>query len=305
MSAVLEQISQALAELAEQVITGVVAVRAGAYRVVSGVAIRPDLIAVADHGLKRRDRVPVHAVGGREGTAVLLGRDQSVDVAILKVEGFELQPLKAANPDELRAGMLITVAGLTIDAGPSISVGLLGAVSGPRRTFKSGTLDRFLRLDVNLYPSQTGAAVVTAQGDLIGMATPGLLRHSAVAVPITNLNKLADELLKQGRLRQGYIGVALQPVAIPEWSQQKLGGQFDAGLIVLSVEPNSPADAAGLHLGDILVSLDEKPLRDMDDLQQALRAESVGSTLDLVLLRGGEAFRRQITVGERASKRDA
>ncbi len=305
MSAVLQQISQALAALAEQVLTGVVAVRAGAYRVVSGVVLRPNLIAVADHGLKRRDRVPIYAAGGGEGTAVLLGRDPGVDVALLKVEGVEIQPLKSANLDELKPGMLTTVAGLTIDAGPSISVGILGAVSGPRRTFKLGTLDRFFRLDVNLYPSQSGAAVVTAQGDLIGMATPGLLRHSSVAVPVTTLNKLADELLKQGRVRQGYLGVSLQSVAIPEWSQQKLGGQFDAGLIVLSVEPESPADIAGLYLGDILVSLDGKPLRDMDDLQQALPGETVGSTIELVLLRGGEAFRRQVTVGERTSKRNA
>jgi len=304
MSAVLEQISQSIAGLAEQVIARVVAVRAGAYRVVSGVAIRPDLVAVADHGLKRRDRVPIYGVGGREGTAVLLGRDQSIDVAILKVEGFNLEPLKPAKLDEVKAGTFTLVAGLTVDAGPSISVGILGAVSGARHTFRSGTLDRFLRLDVNLYPSQTGAAVVTAQGDLIGMATPGLLRHSSVAVPITTLDKLADEILKQGRLRQGYIGVSVQSVAIPEWSQQKLGGKFDAGLIVLSVEPESPADAAGLHLGDILVSLNGTPLREMDDLQQGLRSESVGSTLELVLLRGGGAFRRQITVGERTSKRD-
>ena len=82
-------------------------------------------------------------------------------------------------------------------------------------------MDHFFRLDVNLYPSQSGAAVVNAEAHLIGLATPGLLRHSAVAVPLITLNRIAEELLQQGRIRHGYLGVGLHPVEVPASLREK------------------------------------------------------------------------------------
>jgi serine protease DegQ len=164
-------------------------------------------------------------------------------------------------------------------------------------------LDHFIRLDVNVYPSQVGAAVVDADGGLIGVATPGLLRHSSVAVPVTTLDRTADELLQQGRIRQGYLGVGLQPVAIPTALQEKIGGQ-KSGLIVLSVEPDSPAEKARLQLGDTLISLNAKPVNDVDDLQNALHGDVVGQTVNMVLLRGGEPVETRITISERSQRRN-
>ncbi|MBV8829015.1 MAG: serine protease [Acidobacteriaceae bacterium] len=300
----LRNLSDSLAASVDTSISGVVAVRAAAYRVSSGVAIRPDLIAVADHTLKRSDRIPVQTADGRNASATLLGRDPTVDVAILKVSDLTLTPLPSASPDTLKAGMLVTVVGLTMDAGPSVSLGMLGAVSGPRRTWRSGVLDRFIRLDVNLYPSQSGAAVVNCEGQFVGLATPGLLRHSAVAVPLATIDKVAEELVKQGRIRQGYLGVGVQPVAIPESLRAKIGDDQTSGLIVLTVETQSPAEQGSLQIGDILVSLDGKPLADVDDLHQALRGEIVGKRSELLILRGGEALRREIEISERARKSD-
>jgi len=214
-----------------------------------------------------------------------------------------LSPLQASDPASLKPGMLAAVVGLTIDAGPSASLGILGAVSGSRRTWRGGVLDHFIRLDVNVYPSQVGAAVVDTDGGLIGVATPGLLRHSSVAVPVTTLDRTADELLQQGRIRQGYLGVGLQPVAIPTALQEKIGGQ-KSGLIVLSVEPDSPAEKARLQLGDTLISLSAKPLTDVDDLQNALHGDVVGQTVNMVLLRGGEPVETQITISERSQRRN-
>jgi S1-C subfamily serine protease len=223
-------------------------------------------------------------------------------VAILKADGLKLTPLQARDPVSLKPGMLAAVVGLTTDAGPSASLGILGAVSGSRRTWRGGVLDHFIRLDVNVYPSQVGAAVVDSDGGLIGLATPGLLRHSSVAVPVTTLDGTVDELLQQGRIRQGYLGVGLQPVVIPTSLQEKIGGQ-KSGLIVLSVEPGSPAEKAQLQLGDTLISLNTKPLNDIDDLQNALHGDSVGQAVNLTLLRGGERVQTQITISERSQRR--
>ena len=195
--------------------------------------------------------------------------------------------------------MLISVVGLTIDVGPSASLGILGAVGGERRTWRGGTLDQFLRLDVNLYPSQSGAAVVDATGRLIGMATPSLLRHSAAAVPLVTLNRIADELLNQGRIRQGYLGVGVQPLSIPPALRQTSTFALDAGLIVLSIEPDSPAAHAHLQLGDILLTLDNHQMTDIDELQAALRGENIGRTVEALLLRGGAAIQVQLTIADR------
>jgi serine protease Do len=302
LKAELSGLSESVIELVRRTVGGVVALKAAPYRVVSGVSLRADLIATADHSLKRQERVPVETGDGRQGVASILGRDPRVDVAILKVEDLKLTPLEARDPASLKPGMLAAVVGLTIDSGPSASLGILGAVSGSRRTWRGGLLDHFVRLDVNVYPSQIGAAVVDSDGGLIGLATPALLRHSSVAVPLATLNRTAEELLQQGRIRQGYLGVGLQPVAIPAALQEKIGGQ-QSGLILLSVEAGSPAEQGRLQLGDTLISLSGKPLSDVDDLQNALQGDSVGQNVKLVLLRGGERVETQILIAERTQKR--
>jgi S1-C subfamily serine protease len=299
----LASFSDSLVALIERAAQGVVAVKAAPYRTSSGVSIGDNLVAVADHALRRRDRLPVQLVDGAAGTADILGRDPSLDLAILKVDGLPLKTLPFADPNSVKAGSLAAIVGLTTDAGPSSSLGIIGAAGGSRRTWRGGTLDHFFRLDANIYPSQSGAAVVDAQGDLIGLATPGLLRHSAVAISTVTLKRIAQELLQEGRIRHGYLGVGLQPVAIPEQLREKTGAAAAAsGLIVLSVEPDSPAHEAKLQLGDILVSLAGKVVAEIDELQSVLRGDIVGRIATAVLLRGGERVEVQISISERARK---
>lgn len=295
-------LSQSLVDLVANTVSGVVAVKAAPYRVVSGICVREDLVAVADHSLRREDRVPVHTKDGQSVSANILGRDPGLDLAFLKAENLTTKPLRGADPASLKPGSLAAVVGLTLDAGPSASLGILGAVSGPRRTWRGATLDHFYRLDVNLYPSQSGAAVVSHDGGLIGLATPALLRHSAVAVPLQTIHRVLDELLKTGRIREGYIGVGMQPIPIPSGLREKSGIPSETGLIVLNVVSGSPADEAGVQLGDILVALDSKPIPDIDELQALLRGENVDRGLKALFIRGGEMVEKQITVAERPRK---
>jgi S1-C subfamily serine protease len=298
----LTALSDSLVELVARSVSGVVAVKAAPYRVVSGICVRPDIFAVADHSLRREDRVPVHTADEGQVSATILGRDPGLDLAFLKGEGLGTKPLPSADPASLKAGTLATVVGLTLDAGPSASLGILGAVSGSRRTWRGATLDHFYRLDVNLYPSQSGAAVVNHAGELIGLATPALLRHSAVAVPVETMNRVLDELLTAGRIREGYLGVGMQPIPIPAGLREKTGFASESGLIVLNVVSGSPAEEAGVQLGDILVALDAKPMTDVEELQAVLRGENVGRSLNAVFVRGGETVQTVINVAERPKK---
>lgn len=295
----LAALSQGLTTLIAGTAPGIVAIKALAYRVSTGVPIAPNLVAAADHAVKREERIPIVTSEGRELRGTLLGRVPSIDLALIKTEEDSFRPLAAASSESLRTGSLVAVVGLTIDVGPSASLGVLGAVGETRRTWRGGVLDRFLRLDVNLYPSQTGAAVVNVEGQLIGLATPALLRHAAVAVPIETIQKYAQELLKEGRIRHGYLGVGVQPVAIPESLRTKVGLNVQAGLMVMLVNVDSPAEKAGFQLGDILVSLGSKELLSIEDLQTALEGASIGNIVPAMVVRGGELLPLSVTIAER------
>ncbi|MFL6416738.1 MAG: S1C family serine protease [Bryobacteraceae bacterium] len=302
ISGELSTLSQALVELVGKASTGVVAVKAAPYRTTSGVSLEGNLIAAAHHAVKRDSGIPLQTASGEQSTGTVIGREPSLDLAILRPDDMSLQPLPSRDPASIKAGELTAVIGLTTDVGPSASLGIMGAVGGSRRTWRGGTLDQFLRLDVNLYPSQSGGAVVDANGALIGMATPALLRHSGLAVPVSTLKRVAEEILKQGRIRRGYLGVGAQPVPIPASLREKLGLNHEYGLILLSVEHESPAEKAGWQLGDILVALNGTPIVDVDELQAMLRGDSVGRKVDALLVRGGEKLEGDITVEERPGR---
>ena len=280
----LQAYSSAVTQLVDQAGAFVVAVKPAAYRVASGVIIAEDLVAVNSHALRREGNIPVHLPEGESVEASILGRDPSVDVAILQITGGKMSFVKPEEEALHRAGALAVVVGRTLDAGLSASAGILGAVGGSRRSWRGGELSRFLRLDVNLYPSQAGAAVVSARGLFFGMATPAILRHSALAVPYETLTRIAHELRTQGGILQGYLGLGLQPVAIPEHLRSKSSLAESSGLIVLSIEPGTSADQAGMQLGDILIAADLLALTDTETLMGALRGDAVGKPLKLTVL---------------------
>jgi S1-C subfamily serine protease len=295
----LQTLSRGLESLVQTAVGGIVAVKALAYRVSTGICIGPNLIAVADHAVKREEDVPILTSSGDEIKGTLLGRVPSVDVAFLIAGQSSLNPLPPAPEDSLKTGSLIAVVGLTTDVGPSASLGILGAVGERRRTWRGGVLDRFIRLDVNLYPSQVGAAVLNTQGQLIGLATPALLRHSAVAVPLGTLKRLSEELLKEGRVRHGHLGVAVQTVAFPESLRNKVSLDSRSGLMIMSITPDGPAEKAGMQLGDILVSLGTQQLSTVEDLQDALEGTSIGAVVPALIIRGGETVQLSVTIAER------
>jgi S1-C subfamily serine protease len=299
----LASFSDAIADLIAKASAGVVAVKGAAYRNSSGICLGSDLIACSNHVLKRDENVEILANDEREFQAMVVGRMPGIDVAVLKTEGQAPAALAAADLSALKPGALVAAVGWTTDVGPSASLGILGAIGGPRRMWRGGGLDHFLRLDINLYPSQSGGAVVDSEGRLIGLATPALSRHAAIAVPIDTIQNAANELRSAGRIRHGYIGVGAQEVPIPPPLREKVHTPIQSGLMLLSVEPDSPAGRAGLQLGDILVLLNGKPTGDIFELQELLGGTSVGKSVEATLIRGGEPVQVAILVGERPARR--
>jgi S1-C subfamily serine protease len=263
---------------------------------------RKDVIVTADHTIRREEEIRVTLPDGRAAVAELAGRDPGTDLAVLKVDTADASIARPAAPDSVKTGNLALAIGRAEQTGVNAAMGVVSNASGPWHTWRGGKLDRFLRLDIGLYPGVSGAAVVDAEGKLIGLATAGLSRTSLLAIPAATIDRVTDELLRQGHVAHGYLGVGLQPIPLPEHLRTKVKSA-KAGLIVLSAESEGPAGKAGVVIGDVLIALDGTPVAGTDDVQEFLSGDRVGKSLKASLLRGGELIECAITVGERPRRR--
>ena len=300
-------LSLELAATAERAGQSVVAVNARWRNASSGVLWRNGVVVTADHTIRREEEIRVTLPDGRSTAAELAGRDPGTDLAVLKVDTADAAIPRSPAPDSIKTGNLALAIGRSEQTGVSAAMGVVSNVSGPWHTWRGGKLDCFIRLDIGLYPGISGAAVVDAEGKLIGIATAGLSRTSLLAIPAATIDRVTDELLRQGHIARGYLGVGLQPIPLPEHLRTKLksaeGGLAQGGLIVLSVEPDGPAGQAGVLIGDVLIALDGTSVSGTDDVQEFLSGDRVGKPLTASLLRGGDLIERKITVGERPRRR--
>jgi S1-C subfamily serine protease len=179
----------------------------------------------------------------------------------------------------------------------------VSAVGGEWRTWQGGAIDRFVRLDLAVYDGFSGGPLVDTAGRVIGLNTSGLARATAVTVPASTVARVMGQLLARGHVARGWLGIATQPVRLPPALQRSLGSESDAGLVVVNVEPDSPADRGGVLIGDVLVALDGRPVRDPGDVLAALGGERIGHAVSLRIVRGGRAETVSVTVGERPRAR--
>jgi S1-C subfamily serine protease len=160
-------------------------------------------------------------------------------------------------------------------------------------------LERVIRTDATPYPGFSGGPLVTADGAIVGMITTGLTNGPALGIPSAIAWRAAQSLAQNGSLKRGYLGISSQPVKLPDNAPTLNGTKLNIGLLLLHVEPNSPAANAGLLLGDILVAMSGQVVEDADDLQAFLTGDKVGQAQPAQIIRGGELRELQVTVGAR------
>jgi len=285
----LAALSNDLAAAVERAGKSVIAVHARPRFSSAGVIWRPGVIVTAEHTVRREEEITVTLPDGNDRPVTLAGADAGTDIAVLKL-AEPAGEVAAQSPVELRPGYLAMAIGRSENSGVNATLGIISAVSGSWRTWRGGRLDQYIRLDLNMYPSSSGGAVIDTSGAVIGIATSGLSRIAGLAIPASTINRVTGEILSRGHVARGYLGVGLQPVSVTD--HQK-------GLIVLSVEQDGPAGKAGLLVGDILVALGGKAVTDTGDVQTALESVAVGQAIEAALLRGGAGRQVTITVGER------
>ena len=286
MAELLSRLSDDLADTTDRAGPSVVRVEGRRRLPASGIVWSPDgVIVTADHAVERDDNINVGPPDGRSVAATLVGRDPTTDVAVLRTDGDGLIPARR-NTDSgaLRVGHLVLALGRP---GRSVlaTLGIVSALGDAWRTATGGSIDRYLQTDVVMYPGFSGGPLVNAAGEVVGLNTSALRRGIAITVPVATLDSVVETLLAHGRIPRGYLGVGTQPVRLP------------AGL---AKEPDSPADQGGLLLGDVVVSIQGRPIGHADVLFAELGGDSVGQPAQLRIVRGGQLEDRTVVIGERA-----
>jgi S1-C subfamily serine protease len=299
MSSELIELSNALAQATDRAAASAVAIHTEARGSSSGVVWRPGVIVTAEHALRRDEEIHATLPDGRAVPAALAGRDPSTDLAVLKCAEAGTAVTELGNLAALKPGSLTLVIGRTRASGPVAALGVVSLVAPERRTWTGASLTPYIRLDVNLQPTAAGGAVIDAHGRMIGIATPRFARFGAIAIPAPAVNAAVDTLLQKGHIPRGYLGVGLQPVRLPEALRQSLQRSEKSAAIVLEVEPEGPAYKAGIVIGDIFVSLADRPVTRLEDVHSQLPGEAIGKPLALKFVRGGAVQEVSLIVGER------
>jgi S1-C subfamily serine protease len=289
--------SDALADAVERAAASTVTVNARRRLPASGIAWTDDgVIVTADHVIERDEQITVILPGGTEVPATIAGRDPGSDIAVLRVAATLAPIVRGAS---VRIGHPVLAVGRPQAGGDVMaSFGVVGAVGGAWRTAHGSTIGGYIRADATLYPGFSGGPLVDVEGRAVGLNSSRLGRGAGLTIPVAALAPVVDALLSSGRIRRGYLGVVTQVARLAPALAARAGGR-ETGLLIVNVEPGSPANAAGLITGDILVAFDGQPTADTEDLQAALGAASVGRTVQLTILRGGQPTAVAATVGER------
>jgi S1-C subfamily serine protease len=256
------------------------------------------LIITADHVVDRDEDITIGLADGRELAATLVGRDRATDLALLKVDAGDLTPASFST-DAARIGQLVLAIGNPHGDQAMASLGVVSAVGSTLRSWRGGSIEGVIRSDVTLYPGFSGGPLLGADGQVVGLNTSNLARGLAVAIPHAVLSRVVDALSSGRGTKRGYLGIATQPVRLPDGLRTALGLKQETGLLIVNVEAESPAEQAGLFLGDTLIAAGERETADINGLQDALGPGSAGSPLVAKVVRAGQRTDVTVTIGER------
>src|SRR5437764_11304976 len=298
----LAKYSDELAAAAAQAGPSVVTVYARRRIPSSGIYWRDGVVVTADHTIRREDEIKVFLPDGKRVAVQLAGRDPGTDVAVLKLESGKTQVPQFGDPAHLKLANFVLALGRTRSGNLVASAGIIGGIGGEWRTWRGGRIDQSIRLDLELYPGFSGGPLVSVEGKVLGVNTNGLGRGRAVTIPVATVNRTVDELLKKGYIARPYLGIAMQPVAIPENLRGKLKSPRSGGLMVLHVEGGSPAEKAGIVLGDTVVELAGKSTLDTEHIRGLLASAKIGDAVSATLLRAGSPVEVSIKLTERPAR---
>ena len=297
-SSALVELSSQLASAVATAANSVVSIHARRRIPSSGVVWRDGVVVSASHTVRRDDEIPVTLPGGESAVGRVAGRDSATDLIALRVEGTKSYVAPRADAESLRVGSLILAVGRP-GRDVSASFGIVSAVGEGWRTWQGARIDKVLRLDVAVYDGFSGGPLVDASGAVLGLNNSALARGTPLALPAAAVDRVLDELLERGHVRRPFIGIAVQPVALSATLLKQHDLSSDKGLMIVSIADSSPAEKAGMLLGDVLLEANESRLAGPDELLDALSSVGAGKAMTVKFLRGGSVKTVSITPGDR------
>jgi S1-C subfamily serine protease len=253
---------------------------------------RADLALASEQSLPRRDTFPIVLPDGAEGEAAVIGRDDGTNLALLRFD--RSTSLDAPPAAKLRTGGFALALGARRDGGATACLGVVNQVGPAWHSQRGGRIDAFIKLDLGMSPYEEGGPVLGANGGIAGITTFGP-RGQVIVIPHATIERIVPTLEEKRRVARGWLGAALQPVAVPEG----IGEEAGRGFLVMSTQEGSPAREAGLLPGDILLAVGGQALWRFSQLSARLGPESLGQPLALRVLRGGSVTVVDVTVAER------
>jgi serine protease DegQ len=291
----LSSLSNELADAVEKAGASIVRVDDGTRLTASGLIWSSSGVIVAtSHGVERDDDVSIALAGGKTLAARVVGRDPESDIAVLRVDATDLPAAEVA-ADTVRVGSL---AAAVARPGRGDLQATLGIVTSRLEAQDSGRPEYILGTDAKLLPGFSGGALIDMNGRVIGVLNLMFGRRAGVALGVSLVANVVEALLAHGKIKRGYLGVGAQVVELSAALRKSSGVDRMHALLIVHIHPGSPAESAGIGVGDILVSIGEAAVSNVEDLQAKLRRLSAGETVTAGILRGGVAQTVAVTLGD-------
>jgi S1-C subfamily serine protease len=257
----------------------------------SGFVFTPDgFLLTNSHVVHGASKIEVTLLDGRRGEAQLIGDDPETDLAVIRINAPNLMSVAFGDSNKIRVGQLAIAIGNPYGFQYSVTAGVVSALG---RSLRSGTgrlIDNVIQTDAALNPGNSGGPLVNSSGEVIGVNTAVILPAQGIclATAINTAKFVAGQLIKEGRVRRSYIGVAGQAVPLHRRLVRYHNLAVETGILVVSTEPGGPSSKAGVQEGDVIVAYDDLPIASIDDLHRLLTDQKVGVKSNLTVIRRNE-----------------
>jgi S1-C subfamily serine protease len=256
------------------------------------------------HVVHRADRIDVTLSDGRRFQADLVGDDPDTDIAVVRIHASNLVPAPLGDSQAIRVGQVVIAIGNPYGFQCTVTAGVVSALGRSLRSGSGRLIDNVIQTDAALNPGNSGGPLMTSRGEVVGVNTAVILPAQGLcfAVAINTATFIAGRLIKDGKVRRSYIGVAGQTVSLPRRLTRLHNLSVESGILVATVEPGSPAGRAGLLEGDVIVGYNDHALGGIDDLQRQLTDTQVGARASVTVIRRAEKLVLEVIPEESPSR---
>jgi S1-C subfamily serine protease len=263
----------------------------------SGFIFTPDgFILTNSHVVHDASSIEVTVPDGGHYVAELIGDDPGTDLAVIRITAPNLTPVTFGNSQSIRVGQLVIALGNPYGFASTVTAGVVSALGRTLRSISGRLIDNVIQTDAALNPGNSGGPLVNSLGEVVGVNTAVIAPAQGIcfAIGINTAKFVAGRLIKDGKIRRGYIGIAGQNVQIHRRIVRYYNLPSERGVLVLSTEDNSPARKANLTMGDIIIGFDNQPVNDIDDLQRMLAEKEIGVPVQVMIIRRTEKLQIEI-----------